>query len=670
MGEGNGAGKSSGAEARPLRSPVAGSSRPVFISYASHDAAVAQKVCSTLEAAGFPCWIAPRNVVPGTMYADGIVHAIDDSSILVLILSAQAVASAHVGREIERAVSKHHPVVALRIDAAPLTAAFEYFLNQSQWIEDGGSDAAIAHLVSAVGRHLELGTATSATNPNQASVTHRNAATPQRKWVIAAIVVTVALAGAYFLVNKAWRSKDDTTANTAVISDKSIAVLPFVDMSEKKDQEYFADGMAEAIQNILAKLPQIRVLGRASSFQFKGSTGDVRAVGTKLGAAYVVSGGVSKAGSRIRVTAQLLDTQTGGQLWSERYDREFNDILLLQDEISTAIARALRVTVSARDARPLGDAREAEAYTLYLKGKLALDSFDTNSLAEAQTDFEQALVLNPALVAAAEGMALMWRWRVIASDIPALEGIEQARTAAEKSLSMDSRSSVAHEVLGFVASARDFDWAMADTEVHKALALNPNDPEILELYAEVLWPRGLINEATKQLHASLTLDPLNANTLQTLSIPLFLNRDYAAAMSALRQSLAINPNIDYSHYLLGVMQLLSGRNDEALKEFTLESKVLSRDAGSALVHFSLGNRSESDAALARLIREGAQVWPYGIATVFAHRGENNDAFDWLEKAYTARDYDLQQLVRGDPLLVSLHGDVRWAALLKKMNLPP
>jgi adenylate cyclase len=326
-------------------------------------------------------------------------------------------------------------------------------------------------------------------------------------------------------------------------------------MSEKKDQEYFADGMAEEIQNILAKLPQLRVLGRAFSFQFKGSTEDVRTVASKLGAAYVVSGRVSKAGSRIRVTAQLIDAKSGAQLWSERFDREFNNILVLQDEIATAIARALRVTVSARDARALGEAREAEAYTLCLKGKLALDSFDTNSLAEAQSNFEQALVLNPKLVAAAEGMAQMWRWRVVDSDITPLEAIEQARLAAEKVLSMDSRSSVAHEVLGFVAASRDFDWAMADTEIQKALALNPNDPEILEVHAEILLPRG-------------------------------------------------------------------------------------------------------------------RIWPYGIAVVFAYRGETNDAFEWLEKAYVLRDYDLQSFVRGDPLLMSLHGDVRWAALLKKMHLSP
>src|SRR5580692_1834940 len=173
---GDGAEKTSHAESQPLRSPVAGSARPVFISYASHDAAIAQKVCVALEEAGFLCWIAPRNVVPGTLYADGIVHAIDESSILVLILSEQAIASAHVGREIERVVSKRHPVIALRIDAAPLTAAFEYFLNQSQWIEGGGSDAAIAKLVGAVGQHLAPGSADSPTNANQSSAVHRKAA--------------------------------------------------------------------------------------------------------------------------------------------------------------------------------------------------------------------------------------------------------------------------------------------------------------------------------------------------------------------------------------------------------------------------------------------------------------------------------------------------------------
>src|SRR5450631_2133273 len=219
-------GESENPPAPPGQTQAAGMQRRVFISYASRDAAVAQKVCAALEAAGTLCWIAPRNVVPGTLYADGIVHAIDESSILVLILSEQAVASAHVGREIERAVSKRHPVVALRIDSAPLNRAFEYFLNQSQWIEGGGSDAAIAQLVGAVGQHLAPGTATASGQVPQA-LPLRKAAT-SRFWIIAGIVV-LALVGAYFVADRAWLSKHttanhETPATNVVVSDKSIAV--------------------------------------------------------------------------------------------------------------------------------------------------------------------------------------------------------------------------------------------------------------------------------------------------------------------------------------------------------------------------------------------------------------------------------------------------------------
>src|SRR5450755_2144796 len=177
--------------------------RDVFVSYASQDAAVAQKVCSALEAAGFRCWIAPRDVVPGTLYADGIVGAIDESRILVLILSKEAVASAHVGKELERATSKRHPIIALRLDTSPLNRAFEYFLNESQWIEvgAGGTDVAIAKLVEAVGRHLVPGSAPAPTAAPQAPA--RISAMSRRVWLIGGVFVVLVLLAAYFLVGKA-----------------------------------------------------------------------------------------------------------------------------------------------------------------------------------------------------------------------------------------------------------------------------------------------------------------------------------------------------------------------------------------------------------------------------------------------------------------------------------
>jgi len=245
-------------------------------------------------------------------------------------------------------------------------------LNQSQWVEGGGSDAAIAQLVGAVGQHLSPGTATSPTNANQASAVHRKTATPRRTWVIAAVVVAVALTGAYF-VDKAWRSKHETTASTSVISDKSIAVLSFTDMSEKKDQEYFADGMAEEIIDLLVKIPGLKVIGRTSSFQFKGKTEDFRTIGTQLGVAYVLEGSVRKSGDRVRVTAQLIDSRDGTHLFSQTYDRDLSDVLKMQDEIAANLLRALQIEVDPESIESRPALRSTEAYTLYLQGVHAFD---------------------------------------------------------------------------------------------------------------------------------------------------------------------------------------------------------------------------------------------------------------------------------------------------------
>jgi len=273
----------------------------VFISYASPDAAVAQTVCSALETAGFPCWIAPRDVVPGTLYADGIIRAITDSTILVVILSKHAVASAHVGKELERASSKRHPIIALRTDTTPLTPAFEYFLSESQWIDAAasGADAATAKLVAAVRLHLVPGSSRSLHPSPEAPAIGRKAAPLRRSWVIAAAVIAVTLVA--LLAGKFWLAKhttveQPTTVATNVISDKSIAVLPFADMSEKKDQEYFADGMAEEIIDRLAKASDLHVPGRTSSFYFKGKPTKIPDIARELGVANVLEGSVRRSG--------------------------------------------------------------------------------------------------------------------------------------------------------------------------------------------------------------------------------------------------------------------------------------------------------------------------------------------------------------------------------------
>jgi adenylate cyclase len=646
-----------------------GSQRRVFISYASHDAVIAQKACSALEGAGFLCWIAPRNVVPGTLYADGIVHAIDESSILVLILSEHAVASAHVGREIERAVSKRHPVVALRIDAAPLTAAFEYFLNQSQWIGGGRSDAAIEQLVGAVGQHLAPGTAASPTNGIQASAVHRKAVGGRRSWIIAAVVVAPLLAGGYFLVDKAGRSKQEVAAGTAAISDTSIAVLPFVDMSEKKDQEYFGDGIAEEISALLAKMQHIRVIGRASSFQFKGRNEDLRTIGERLGAAYIVEGSVRKSATRIRVTAQLIDSHSGIQLWTNNYDNEYSDVLTLQQQIATGIARALQLVVEAGEEGPSAPLRSPEAYTLYLRGLSELDQWHQSSLFDAQSNFEHALDLDPSFLRAAEALAQTHAEQAFDESLSPRDAWGRAREAANRALQIDANSAPAHAVLGLVFAANDYNWDAAEAEFTKALAVRPRDPVTLRFAALVAHARGRQEEAMRRINAAISIDPLNPHLAENLGQMLYTMGDLDRADPALRKGLEIAPFSDGNHYTLAVILLLQGQRDAARREARAEFAENARDAGMSMDFFAREEKADSDAALARLIGSSGDRWPAGIAETYGFRRDRAHTLEWLEKAYELRDPDLLINVRGDPLWTFLHDDPKYKALLKKMNLP-
>jgi TolB-like protein/Flp pilus assembly protein TadD len=666
MAGGEGKENSSEAVSLPLEPLVAASSRPVFISYSSHDAVLAQKVCSALEAAGFPCWIAPRNVIPGTMYADGIVHAIDDSSIVVLILSERAIASAHVGREIERAVAKRHPVVALRIDAAPLTAAFEYFLNQSQWIEGGGSDAAIAQLVSAVGQHLAPGTASSPTNSHQASAVQRKTIGRQM-WVIAAVVVAVVLAGGYFLVDKAWRAKQDTTASTAFISDKSIAVLPFTDMSEKKDQEYFADGMAEEIIDLLVRVPGLKVISRASSFQFKGKNQDLQKISTQLGVAYVLQGSVRKSGDRLRVTAQLINSRDGAQLWSQTYDRDLSDVLKMQDEIALALVRALQIEVGVAYgsvSRP--ELHNTEAYTVYLQGLHALNGTNKQSIEKALSDFQRAFDLDPSFADAAAGIGAAYlNLGQFGYMMPAV-AYEKSRQATELALKLDPNLANAHAALGSIHNIYG-DRTGADQELKLARALAPNDATVLFTSSIVSGSMGRSDEALKFLNASMERNPLFPGTYLILGIGQLGAGRLSEAETSLRHVLELESSHAYVHYLLGNVLLARSQPVAALVEYSKESVDAVRIGGSAMAYFAMGRKSESDAALAQMVA-GMTDHPFAIAEVYSFRGETDEAFTWLDRARARKDPGLASLVH-NPAFKKLEDDPRYQQFLPKIELP-
>ena len=292
--------------------------------------------------------------------------------------------------------------------------------------------------------------------------------------VVAGVGVAVALC-LHFWTSKPIAHTPTAGANTPVrvpISDKSIAVLPFTDMSEKKDQEYFGDGMAEEILDILAKVPSLKVIGRTSSFQFKGQNQDLRTIGTSLGVAYVLEGSVRRSADRVRVTAQLIDARDGTHVWSETYDRPANDVLLMQGEIATTLSRSLEIGVGADRPQSTRHLKSDAAYDLYLRGRYAAERGDADGFASGITYLRQAVDADPSFADAAVALALAYYDQAFMVVEPS--GVfELSRRTAESALKLNPKLGLAHAVLGGIHNDYDWAWDAADREFKQSIFLSP-----------------------------------------------------------------------------------------------------------------------------------------------------------------------------------------------------
>jgi TolB-like protein len=673
MAEG-GIGESSEAVVQPLGASAAAGSRTVFLSYASPDAAVANQVCEFLERHGVACWMAPRDVKPGAAYADAIVRAINESSALVLVLSGAAIASEHVSREVERAGSKHKPIVAFRVDAANLSAELEYFLSRSQWIDVPalGMAGALVKLAESVGQgsasaQANLGLGSDASG--RSSVNRADDTASVAKRVVAAAAIVIALGVGVVLTVRFWQSKQGEARApvVAAISDKSIAVLPFTDMSEKKDQEYFADGIAEEILDRLAQVPGLKVVGRASSFQFRGKSTNFAGVGAALGASYLLEGSVRREADRVRVTAQLIEARTGSERWSDRLDSVVTDVLGVQDTFAIEIARALQIAVEGGTAHR-ASIKSPEALDAYLRGLQSVDRNTEEGLEGGVAYFQHALSLDPTFAPAAIGLARAYSFLGGYGWLPPKVGYERAREAAKLAQQGDPKSPLPHVYMAGIHIAYDLDWAGAERELQQAFALGPRESIGAQTSSWLAATFGHWDEAQQFGIEAVALDPLNADVYETLGYLIYLpSGKLAEAEQAFRQGLKFASHYGAGHYYLGEALMLQGRYDAALVEFKQETLDDGQLVGSAMTYFANGQRAASDTQLTQALRVNGTDWPYGLAEVYAFRGEKDRAFEWLDRAYEAKDHLF--CFKGDPLLKNLEGDPRYKAFLKKLNLP-
>jgi TolB-like protein/tetratricopeptide (TPR) repeat protein len=659
----------------------------VFVSYASQDVAVADTIVEALERHGVKCWIAPRDVVPGEFYAHAIVGAINATRIVLVVLTGNAVGSPHVLREIERASAKRHPVVSFRIDTASLPAGLEYFLSASHWLDatTSGVDAALPKLVEAVQR---LVAPTSAVEPAHQAATAAPvaglfpqppvAAKPKQRLsrAVIALSAVLALGLAYFAVDKLWTLKHaagerpvaavtpETSPAAPAISDKSVAVLPFLDMSEKKDQEYFSDGLSEELIDLLTKVPDLRVPARTSSFFFKGKAEDIATIAKKLRVAHVLEGSVRKAGNTIRVTAQLIRADNGYHLWSETYDRELKDVFKVQDDIAGAVVTALKLKLAPAQRVPTSHRSESvEAYRQYLLGKQLFEHPNKDNLGRAAAAYRQALLLDPGFAAAHAGLA------VTEFDLggESRAAAQQALLEAEKAVALAQGLAEAYSTRGFLRFA-SWDWTGSEADFDRANELDPNDSVGLRRYGELLGALGRLPESIAVEKKAVDLDPLAAWTWQHLSRFQIAAGLLADARESAQHALEINPDSPLARDQLGVATLLAGDGLEATRAFGAHKVPARRLWGMALAEHALGHRRESQQALDQLITESRQDSAFEIAEVYAWRGEKDQAFAWLDKAYVQQRIDIC-FIKANAFLKGLEADPRFRSLLRKMKLP-
>jgi len=456
-------------------------------------------------------------------------------------------------------------------------------------------------------------------------------------------------------------------APAASPSIQSIAVLPFVDMSEKQDQQYFAEGMAEEVSNLLAHVPGIRVIGRASCLQFRARNEDLRTVGDLLGATYLVEGSVRRSASSLRVTAQLIDARDCSHLWSQSYDNDVEDVLKIQDQIATNLVRTLQIAVGVDyPSRPL--LKSGAAYDLYLRGRYALERFDWAGFERAAGYFQQALELDPTAIRVAESLSLVHTYIAEWAFASPADGFARARRSAERVLELDPKSAVALAHLAFIHVIYDWDWAAAVGKIRRSLALAPGDPGILVGAGIIYLALHRLDEAASFFNAASALDPLGAAAHSGLGAVCYRAGRLTDAEAEFRRALEISPTFLWAHWALGTVLLAAGKLEGALLQMQQAGLDGGSDAGLAIVYHAMERSSDSDAALVRATKSYGERWAYGIAEVHAYRGEIDQAFAWLDRAYQQKDVALYR-VKGDPLLRNLESDARYNAFLRKMNLP-
>ncbi len=462
----------------------------------------------------------------------------------------------------------------------------------------------------------------------------------------------------------------------------TIAVLPFLNLSSDKENEYFSDGLAEEIINALTRLPNLRVTARTSAFAFRGTHDDVRKIGHTLNVASVLEGSVRKSGNRVRISVQLIAVADGNNLWSERFDREMTDVFEIQDEISHAIVEKLKVKLAGDSSDGLTAAspivkrytENLEAYDLYLRGRYELYKMTREGLDASKRLFEEAIRLDPKYAPAHDGLAYCWYSEGFLGFVAPKEAMPRAKASVRRAIELDESVAEAHATLGVILALYDWDWAGAEREMMRSIELNGASPSSRDVYAfYYLRPMGRISEAITEVQNALSLDPLSILFRVHLGFLYYVERNYEHSIAQFRKVLEMNPQYYLAHAMMAPVFMQTGRFDDAIASY---AQARAADAGSkfvdsleAMTLAAAGQREHAEEMLAVIMKRAEQEYisPVSIAYIYTALGDFDAAFGHLDRAIQDRDPNILGL-KSNPIFDGLREDPRYHALLKKMQL--
>ncbi len=608
----------------------------VFLSYAREDGEAARRIADALRAFGVEVWFDLSELRGGDAWDAKIRRQIRECALFVPIVSAhtQARGEGYFRREWKLAVDRTHDMSENRAYLVPV-------------ITDGTPEAEAdvpEQFLKAQFTRLVGGVPTADFVDN----VKRLLQSPRAPGSRSATVASAPPAG-------------------AAPDPKSIAVLPFTNMSPDKEQEYFSDGIAEELMNLLAQVPELRVAARTSSFFFKGQHVELQEIARKLNVAHLLEGSVRKAGNRVRVTAQLVQAANGYHLWSQTWDRTLDDIFAVQDEIAAAVVAQLKVTLLG--AAPKQKAYQPEAYALYLQGREIARHDTAEAYEQALALFRQALENDSSLAPAWVEMARCRLMQISNGVLSNKEGGRLAREAVGKALAIDPDLAGAHAVLGVVTDRFDANPAAAARHFVRALALEPTNIDILGQVVLLARALGRLELCVRIGEYIAAHDPVNPMGYARLSGSYFRLGRFDEAVASGRTALRLSPGRSQTHYTIGLAQLRKGDPQAALAELLLEPSENWRLDGIAIVCHALGEKEKSDAALAELIAKYEADAAWNIAYVHAFRGEADQAYAWLDKAVENSDPGI-----GDTPWMwqfeSIRGDPRWMPFLRRIGKAP